>query len=145
MIYLHYNSQEAFQGRRARADAPLRDDAIFALLEGDFIRNSVSTQREKALPICCICQRILLRYNINRGKSLFYSIFRWICHVDFAFLSKIHISSQFSYGKAVKRQTYQMLYQILYLRDIMYSIYPNIFHSKDSIVLFYDILFYYYY
>jgi len=31
--------------------------------------------KEKALPICCICQRILYRYKINRGKSLFHSFF----------------------------------------------------------------------
>lgn len=32
--------------------------------------SSGTGQRDKALPICCICQRILFRFKIIRGKGL---------------------------------------------------------------------------
>ncbi len=51
--------------------------------------------------------------------------FRCICEVDFAFLRRINNSSQYSYCRAVKCQTCHMLYQILYLLPIIYSICHN--------------------
>ncbi len=93
--------------------------------------SSETGQREKARHFLFVVF-VNVPYFGSRSSQVrdYLKHFKCISVVDFAFLKKMHNSSQYSYCRAVKCQTCHMLYQILYLLPIIYYICHN------SVVLF---------